>query len=543
MGRSWWVLAGFLGATGCGWFDAEEPEPVKATKPAPKAGKGHKGKKKSTITATPEGERGARDAGPNVLILVWDTARADRTSAYGYPLDTTPNLTKLAGEGMLFERAVSPAMWTLPSHASLFTGLPESAHGAWATHKWLDARFPTLADTFWLAGYDTYLFSANPYLDDHTNLGQGFETREFPWDAKWKAAAAAATTSKIHPDDASNTLGPKWQEREYPAGRSNDNVKDAGPVAVDALTRWVDGRAEPKRPWLAVVNYMEAHMPRLPSLASREALFGPEEVADQLRLDQSYGYMLAATVGKHTFDDATNRAISTVYDASMRDLDAATGMLFERLRARGELDNTIVVVTSDHGEHLGEHGRYDHKYSVYAPLVRVPLVIRYPAKVSPARVTEVVSTLGVFATVAELAGVPLPGGTLSHSLLRPGSYGGEAFSELVAATPMALDRVAKLHPSLDREPWMRTYDAVETLDSKCIESSIGVRELYDMPADALEQVDRASSDPTRTGAVCGRIAAWHASFSPYDPKLGKGEGPGKIGTEERERLEVLGYVE
>ena len=115
----------------------------------------------------------AEDA-PNVLIVVWDTVRADRLGCYGYELPTTPYLDALAEDSLLFERAVSPGMWTLPSHASLFTGLPVSAHGVSSKHKWLDHRFETLAEVFQSTGYGTYLFSANPHMSRDANLTQGF---------------------------------------------------------------------------------------------------------------------------------------------------------------------------------------------------------------------------------------------------------------------------------------------------------------------------------------------------------------------------------
>src|SRR5690606_6592829 len=129
-----------------------------------------------------------------------------------------------------------------PSHASLFTGLPVRAHGTDAQHKWLDHRFVTLAEHLGASGYDSYLFSANPYLSPHTNLTQGFATVEHPWSPRWKAAARRATMGKVMAEDASNTLAPRWVPTIYPTGRSKDRVKDAGPVAAQALNTWLDER-------------------------------------------------------------------------------------------------------------------------------------------------------------------------------------------------------------------------------------------------------------------------------------------------------------
>jgi arylsulfatase A-like enzyme len=203
------------------------------------------------------------------------------------------------------------------------------------------------------------------------------------------------------------------------------------------------------------------------------------------------------------------------------------------------------VITADHGEHLGEHHLLGHKFSVYNPLVRVPLVIRYPKGLPPGRVAQVVSNLSVLATVAELAGVPAPEGTLSKSLLHLEQHDGAAFSELMHATPQALDRMSDVFPDLDWQPFLRTYATVETADAKCIVASDGSRQVYEMPGDLLEVNDVATVDPARTDALCGRIPAWRATFPAYDPSLATvSDTPKKkYDRKTRERLEALGYLE
>lgn len=503
---------------------------------------------KAAPVAEPVKPKGPAPTGPNVLILVWDTVRADHLSAYGYKLDTTPRLKELAAEGVRYDRAISPAMWTLPSHSAMFTGLPESAHGATADHKWLDARFPTMAESFSDYGYDTYLFSANPYLQDHTNLGQGFDKREYPWDTKWKRAAAAATRAKLLPDDASTELSPKYVQGDFSSGRPNDKVKDAGPVSAAALLAWVDGRPDGTRPWLAVVNYMEAHAPRIPSLESRQALFDEAQITRQKQVDQSYGLLLAYTTGRREFSDADLATIGQVYDASLRDLDKATGALMDSLRSRGILDDTIVVITSDHGEHLGEHHLLDHKYSVYNALVHVPLIIRYPAGLKPGVVTQTVSNLGIWGTVAQLSGAPMPpAGTLSESLVDPSKLSGKAFSELVAATPMALDRMTKAGEQFEWGPFLRTYEAAQDVGHKCIVShdkdgGDEQRKLFDLRADPGELHDLAAAKAPAAYALCGDITTWRATFPAYDKATAEA-APHTTSPELTERLRALGYLD
>ena len=504
---------------------------------------------KAAAAARPVKPKGPAPTGPNVLILVWDTVRADHLSAYGYGLDTSPNLKAFAKEGVLYERAISPAMWTLPSHSAMFTGLPESANGATADHKWLDDKFPTMAESFSDYGYDTYLFSANPYLQDHTNLGQGFDAREYPWDPKWKRKAAANTRAKLIADDASTELSPAYVEGEFSSGRPNDKVKEAGPVSAEALLTWVDGRAEAARPWFAVINYMEAHAPRIPSIESRSALFDVAAIAQQKKVDESYGRLLAYTTHVREYTDAELATIAQVYDASLRDLDQATGALFDTLRQKGVLDNTIVVITADHGEHLGENHLLDHKYSVYNALVHVPLVIRYPARLKPGVVTQVVSNLGIWGTVADLAGAPPPpAGTLSPSLVDPSKLMPEAFSELVAATPMALGRMAKAGEQFEWGPFLRTYAAVQDNTHKCIishakDGTDEQRKLFDLVADPLEARDLPAGKAKEAAALCDRIVPWRATFTAYDPATGEKPPARASDPELAARLQALGYLD
>ena len=161
-GRNGWVglaaMALTLCLAGAGGCSSPTPEPVE---PAPPV---------AAPVVPPSDDR------PNVLIVVWDTVRADRMSLYGYGRPTTPKLDAWAKDAVVFERATSPGMWTLPSHASMFTGLRQTEHGAKPSWRWLDHRFDTLAELLDGAGYDTFAFSSNLIASPMTNLTQGFET-------------------------------------------------------------------------------------------------------------------------------------------------------------------------------------------------------------------------------------------------------------------------------------------------------------------------------------------------------------------------------
>jgi arylsulfatase A-like enzyme len=168
-----------------------------------------------TVCGTPETPTPtAAEKRPNVVLVVWDTVRADRMSLYGYPKPTTPRMEALAKEAAVYDNATSTGMWTLPGHAGMFTGLYETTHGATPEWPWLDGRFETLAEKLSAGGYDTFAFSANIVAGPLMNLLQGFETvhttyptRDGP-PGRYMKAARQATRAKLLPEDASNELSP-----------------------------------------------------------------------------------------------------------------------------------------------------------------------------------------------------------------------------------------------------------------------------------------------------------------------------------------------
>lgn len=480
---------------------------------------------------------------PNVLVVVWDTVRADRLGLYGHSRPTTPKLDALAAESRVFERAISPGMWTVPSHGSLFTGLPVASHGANAKWIWLDERFVTLAEHLGANGFETWAWSANPYLSEATNLLQGFGTVHTAWDGAWAERAGHHTMDKRLPDDASVELGPAWTRDRHTGWPAHlVAYKDAAPVAREALVDWLEHR-DPAKPWLAYVNLMEAHHPRLPSKEARERLLTPDEVQAGLTTDGSLFRLMAAMEGEGTFSEPELAALRGVYDAALGELDAATGELLDVLRARGELDRTVVIVVSDHGEHLGEHGMFDHRWSVWQELLWVPLVVRYPAAVAPGRVTEPVSTQQLFPTVCELARVPCP--TLPvGSLLGPAPP--RVFSELLQPTPR-LAPVKQRVVALDPDRWKTRYQVVVEGDWKLIRASDLHHGLYDLRTDPHEATNRWSSDPAVGAGLLAAARDWQATIAPYDPLArapGDAPRPALVaGPGTAEQLRLLGYTE
>ena len=482
-------------------------------------------------------------AGPNVLMIVWDTVRADRMSLYGHSRQTTPRIDAWARDAVVFERAISPGIWTPPSHASLFTGIVPRHHGVKATYKWLDGHHLTLAERLRDAGWNTWAFSANPYVAPTSNLLQGFQVIGNTFSQPWKKAAREATMAKLIPRDASTDMSPAWKGNQKVIGDVHP-YKDAGPVAHEALVRWLSDRPS-DAPWFAFINMMEAHIPRVPSMASRKALLDDELIELGLKTPVSQIDLLAYTFGKKEFSDAELAAIRGVYDAALRDLDNATADLLDELRTQGRLDNTIVVLTADHGENLGDHHMFGHKYSVWDTLARVPLIISWPTKLGARRVQRPVSNLSVYATLLDLVGLAPsdPGPDVSTNLFADGDAT-PLFTELAESTPVAIRRIDQKYGIDDKAKWLRRWEALELDGWKLIRAGDGEQHLYNLAKDPGETEDRVGQDPERAKFLTEALGEWTRTIPPYDPsKRTDRDAPEPIDKATKRMLEELGYLE
>jgi arylsulfatase A-like enzyme len=331
---------------------------------------------------------------PDVLFLLLDSARAANLSVAGYDRPTTPNLERLASRGVYFERAVATSSWTLPSHATLFTGRYAFEQSAdWRSP--LDETHPTLAETFAGRGYSTAAFVSNVlYLTKETGIDRGFihyDDYRVTFQMIVKASLVARQIARAF---GVRTQGISLTERRW-AGEINTAFLD-----------WFAARrpgGQPRRPIFAFLNYLEPHTPYLPPSPFRER-FGAIGPAPDIDLRRQW----------------TPKEIEREkngYDASLAALDHGVGELLADLERRGDLERTIVVITSDHGEMLGEHGLYDHANGLHWPLLHVPLLIIYPPGVPAGlRVAEPVTLRDLPATILELAGV------------RPASWPGESLT-------------------------------------------------------------------------------------------------------------------
>jgi arylsulfatase A-like enzyme len=406
---------------------------------------------------------------PNIVFIIWDTVRSTNLSLLGYNRPTTPFLEQLAAQSVVFEKAASPASWTLPAHASLFTGaFPHEVDADWAEP--LEDGPPTLAEYFSQRGYRTAGFVGNTYYcSDESGLDRGFS--RYDDFARGDISQVMMGSALLRTVYAKYPLRHALRLHEEPGRKSAHDINRA-------LLSWLD--KDRGRPVFAFLNYFDAHAPYLPP-GPYDTLFGPR-VRGRNPLISEERPMSAAEL----------RAEIDAYDGAIRYLDEALRELFGALQQRGVLENTIVVLTSDHGEQFGEHGLINHGNSLYMPLLHVPLVIYAPGRVAGgARVREWVSTSDVAATLAEITNrdaTSFPGASLSRYW-----SGG-----ITSADVRVLSEVSQAS-GLPKEYPASHGDMMSVISGKfqLIRSTTGTEELYDLEADPAQLRDLRAAQSYR----------------------------------------------
>lgn len=337
----------------------------------------------------------ASDA-PNVIVIVVDTLRADHLSSYGYERDTSPFMDSLAAEGVRFENAIAPSSWTQPSHASLLTGRYTYEHQAENTP--LDDTYPTIGEVMQANGYRTGAFSANTlFFTRRQGHGRGF----LRFEDNYQSAPDAFFNSSLY-----GFLFDFYGLRKalnYEGVPTRVLAPDINRAALD----WVD--RDDEKPFLIFMNYFDVHDPYTP----------PEPYRSKYASTPDPGGLINGFMERYS-PSLTPEQIQTeidAYDGSIAYVDDQIKALFSELEGRGLLENTIVIVTSDHGESFGEHGILQHSASLYLPEIHVPLIVWAPGKVPAGKTVETPVTIAALpSTILSLVNVtddPFPGPSLA----------------------------------------------------------------------------------------------------------------------------------
>lgn len=319
--------------------------------------------------------------GPNVLLVMVDTLRADRLSAYGWGGGRTPHIDALAADGIRYARNFAQASWTRPSVATLLTGLYPSSHGAVHKADLLPDRVDTVAEALNFFGYRTVGFPNNVNVTESFNFQQGFQEYHYLAPALFFGATEAAAKLTLY-----NGLR-LVRERFFARRVSVEHYYQPAGVVTDRILAWIDANREGP-PFFMYAHYMDPHDPYMVHPFNGE------------------GY---ARVALPNPPPDLARRLSEVYDGEVRYLDEHVGRLVAGLRERGLYDDTVIVFTSDHGEEFHEHGGWWHGTTLYDEQTHVPLVVKPARGGARAVVVETMTTnLDVAPTILAAVGAPVP---------------------------------------------------------------------------------------------------------------------------------------
>lgn len=433
---------------------------------------------------------------PSIVLIVIDTLRADFVGAYGFEGGLTPHLDALASESVLFESAYSVAPWTKPSVASLFTSLPPEAHGV-LDHRGrfddsggaryvTDALSPdadTLAEALSDSGYSTHAIVTNHWIQDTLGFAQGFDEFRLP---------------------------------RPPTGEA---------LVVELARSLADLR--PGRPHFFYLHLMDTHGPYNPPAADLEAVREMDGIGGSRQLTAEEKKAIAWylrdspwVTGPQGNDLARWRA---AYAAGVRVADRNVGAIVQALREGGLLDRAVLIVTSDHGEELADHGGWDHGHSLYEEQLRVPLLIRLPhGENGGLRSAEPASLLDVMPTLLALAGIDAGEQLMGRDLM--GSRASDTSRPILAAGVKSRTGVHAIYSG--------RHKLVVDEDSDRLE-------LYDLADDPAELHDLSKERPEVRASLARRMADLRAEArirtlgathrAPLAPTLAR-------------RLEALGYM-
>jgi arylsulfatase A-like enzyme len=437
---------------------------------------------------------------PNVILIVVDTLRRDHVSCYNYGRPTTPELDKVASEGVRFDQAIASSSWTLPSVMSIFTSLPPSVHKLVDQAYTLPSAFTTLAMELKKAGYATAGITANPITSSKFGFGRGFDFYDDLTVIQWGGDPLLGSENL-------NPLRPKT------APPSSDRINQ---VAVS----WVK-KHNREKPGFLFLHYLDPHDDYTPPSPYNR------QFTDPAYDGKCFGFNIRSIVIPNLLPQDKQQIVG-LYDGEIRFTDECIGQLMGYLAASGLSDNAITVIVADHGEEFWDHGGMIHGHTLFDELVRVPLIIRYPGKITAGMVVKgQVSHLDIMPTVLDLAGLPIPAQCQGQSM-RP-------FIEGRSALPCG------------RPAYMESFcvgknlRGVRTQSQKIVEQLHDNRTLmFDLAGDPLEQHNLFGTERAREFAELGvQFGVWkQAAAAQTNAPAEKADLSPRL----RRQLQSMGYA-
>jgi arylsulfatase A-like enzyme len=427
----------------------------------------------------------------NVMIITVDTLRADHLGCYGYHRPTSPNIDAFAHGATLYRRSFATAPWTVPTHASLFTGKTPFEHGA---HTFKSAR----------QGQDL----VNPLHKDHFTLAEMFSAEDV------ETAAFVANTG---------FLGRRFQ-------------LDQGFETYEVTRRYAEKITQLALAWLEehteggfflFLNYIDVHRPY--NTHTPASFLDTPAVVDRGELVQELYEQVMP--GENPVPAELAQKIIDQYDTAIANADIGIGELFEQMKALEIYDNTLIVLTSDHGEYFGEHLLVEHSKDIYMEATHVPLIIKYPGQSEGSVSDRVISSVDIPGMILDRLPAEVAKPYLDRFSARPGKH------------PVLIENYYTRGGDLWNKRWGHRFNrvrrAVIDWPYKIIQSSDGAHELYDLSVDIAE----SNNLYTTEADVAKRLFATLAEYHRTHPRANARVKQKPLSSDEIEQLRVLGYLE
>lgn len=490
----------------------------------------------------------SREETPNIVILVLDTARARNFSCYGHDRPTTPTVDSIANEGTRFEEVTSVSPWTLPSHASLFTGVPPTVHRTNALESSLPRSLETLADYVARHGYRTVGVANNPWFSSEFGLTRGFDEFHelftlFGAESYRFFVNALTDQSKSLSDRLTTVLSeqsvPSLIKNSMNAAYRQLDLRDddGGKTAVSKSRQLIGGDG----PYLLFVNFLEPHLPYEPPESHRRE-FIPERVTDS-EVDAVNQNAREYNVRNVEMDASDFDILERLYDAELKYADERIAEIVDALQQTGDWKDTVLFILGDHGENIGNHQLMSHNYSLHETLTRVPLVAHFPEYLKPVPDTESrMSTLDIPATVTDML-PDVDGAAFEEVQVGTSLLTADDGRPIVAEYLNPVPPVEKLeerceNPEFDVSVYDRRLRAIYVDGYKFLRGSDGTRALYDVVEDRDETETLLEDNPEQAADLESRLDGWKECLEPR----GMDEDDGRVQENVEEQLEDLGYL-
>ncbi|MCK4413404.1 MAG: sulfatase [Candidatus Eisenbacteria sp.] len=436
---------------------------------------------------------------PNIVLITLESVRPDHLGCGGCPQAVSPAVDALAEEAMIYDDAHAVTSWTLPTHASIFTGLYPTAHQTTGPFSRLEDNYTTLAEILSEKGYQCGAVISGPYLKTAHGLHQGFEY--------YNESASALSQSSAHADVTC-------------------------PQMETGLRHFLTRLRDPERPFFLFAYFWDPHYDYIPP-QPYDRMFVTEdcEPIDVNEYEKGGIVTSKATPGEIKY-------IVSQYDGEIRWTDHHLHRFFQLLKAQGLWDNTVVIVTSDHGEEFYEHDWKGHKNNLYVEAIHVPLVIKFPGSLPRGRDSRLVSQLDLFPTILDLAGAESPGPHQGRSLLESVPAEGHAiYHELLTA------RYFPKEGGGWEQRYVRNWYGVREGEYKLVTVAEERRtELYNVADDPRERANIIARDDVPKNRLMGQIQLWNQDCQAIAKAYGSG-GDAQLDEDALENLRSLGYIQ